>query len=204
MKINRDQLKQITGYDYYEGNLIHEPFAYKIFREEVLPIGNIVAFIAPMKVETEGMIDLEDVLAHDYIYSDLAINFVWEIPILCPFGATAFQRYFNTQIANILYKYIKKPIEMNGDDIMVHDQFKGSDNSIQNIGKASVSITYSKNNTALGHTAININAGMSAPKFAYSTNLDNEQSDNFIKEVIDCFYKTVDSIWVSTRKISIN
>ncbi len=204
MKINKENLKQITGYDYYQGNLIHEPFAYKIFREKVLPIGNIIAFRAPMKVESDGMIDLEDVLAKDYIYSEDAISFCWEIPNLCPFGATAFQRLFNTQIANILYKLIQKPIEVNGDDILVHDEFEGSDGQLQNKGKASVSITYSKNNTALGHTAINIKAGMEAPNFAYSTNLNDEQCEVFIKDVIDCFYQLVDSIFVSTRKININ
>lgn len=204
MKISREELKSLTGYDYYQGNLIHEPFAYKVFREKTLPIGNIVIFRAPMKVEADGMIDLEDVLAHDYIYSKDAVNIAWEIPNLCPFGATAFQRLFNTQIANILYKIIQKPIEVNGDDILVHDEFEGSDGTLQNKGKASVSITYSRNNTALGHTAINIDAGREAPNFAYSTKLTDEQCDKFIQSIIDCFYELVDSIFISTRKININ
>jgi len=202
MIISRDELKQITSFDYYQGNLIHEPFAYKVFREKTLPIGNIIAFRAPMKVETDGMIDLEDVLAHDFIYSDDAISFCWEIPNLCPFGATSFQRLFNTQIANILYRYIQKPIEMDGDDILVHNEFEGSDGTIQKKGKASVSITYSRNNTALGHTAINVKAGRTAPNFAYSTNLSEEQCNDFMKNVIDCFYQITDDIFLSTRKIN--
>ena len=64
----------------YDGNLIHSRFAYRYFRDKTLPIGNIVAFRAPMKVEAEGMIDSEDILNADYIYSDDAINFCWEIP----------------------------------------------------------------------------------------------------------------------------
>ena len=63
MIVNRTELKQVTGVDYYDGNLIHKPFAYYFFRNKILPIGNIIVFRAPMKVETGGMIDLEDVLA---------------------------------------------------------------------------------------------------------------------------------------------
>ena len=95
-------------------------------------------------------------------------------------------------------------MEVSGDDILVHDEFEGSDGQLQNKGKASVSITYSKNNVTLGHTAINVKAGREAPNFAYSTNLTDEQCDIFIKDVIDCFYQTVDSIFLSTRKININ
>ena len=52
------------------------------------------------------------------------------------FGAVAFQRLLNTQIANILSsRYIKKPIEVDGDDLMVHDEFEGSDGKLQNVGK---------------------------------------------------------------------
>ena len=93
----------------YDGNLIHGRFAYQYFKKKTLPIGNIVAFRAPMLVETEGMIDHEDLLNSDFIYSDDCINFCWEIPNLCPLGAVAFQRLLNTQIANVLSsKYLKK------------------------------------------------------------------------------------------------
>ena len=88
----------------YNGDLIHDRFAYKFFRKEVSPYGNIVAFRAPMYV-SDNLIDLEDTLANDYIFSEDAINFCWEIPNLCPLGAVAFQRLFNTTIAGISYLY---------------------------------------------------------------------------------------------------
>ena len=125
-------IKDISVYD---GLLIHKRFAYTYFRKKTLPIGNIIAFRAPMNVQAAGMIDSEDVLQNDYIYSDDAINFCWEIPNVDPYGAVAFQRLFNTQIANILYKIIKKPIEVDGDDLMIHDEFEGSDGSLQKEGK---------------------------------------------------------------------
>jgi len=109
----------ITDQKIYDGSFIHTRFEYKYYRDRVLPIGNIVSFIAPVEV-TLNLIDLEDSLEKDYIFSESMVNFCWEIPNLDPFGAVCFQRLFNTAIANTLYKIINKPIEMKGDDIMVH------------------------------------------------------------------------------------
>jgi hypothetical protein len=185
----------------YDGNLIHSRFAYRYFRDKTLPIGNIVAFRAPMKVEAEGMIDSEDILNADYIYSDDAINFCWEIPGLDPFGAVAWQRLFNTQIANVLStKYINAPIEVDGDDLIVHKEHNQG-GITQTKGKCSVSITVSNNNVALGHTGININAGKKAPAFAYSTSLTDEQAQAFMKDIIDIFYQMNDDIFLATTKV---
>jgi len=185
----------------YDGSLLHSRFAYKFFREKTLPIGNIVAFRAPMKVEAEGMIDSEDILNADYIYSDDAINFLWEIPNLDAFGAVAYQRLLNTQIANILStQYLKAPIEMKGDDLIVHKEHTQG-GIAQPKGKCSVSITYTKNNVALGHTGINIVAGKKAPAFAYSTNLTDEQANNFMAEIINLFYNLNDDIFIATTKV---
>ena len=187
----------------YDGNLIHGRFAYQYFKKKTLPIGNIVAFRAPMLVETEGMIDHEDLLNSDFIYSDDCINFCWEIPNLCPLGAVAFQRLLNTQIANVLSsKYLKQPIEVDGDDLIVHAEHD-QHGIIQQKGKCSVSITYSKNNVALGHTGINIEAGRKAPAFAFSTKLDDQQAQEFMKDVIDIFYSMADDIFISSTKITI-
>ena len=185
----------------YDGTLIHSRFAYKLLRNKVLPHGNIVAFRSPMKVEASGMIDLEDVLSNDYIYSKDAINFCWEIPHLEAFGAVAFQRLLNTQIANALYKQLNLPIEVSGDDLLVHNQFEGSDGNAYAKGKCSVSITYVKNGAALGHTGINIDAGNQAPGFAYSTRLNEKQTEEFMKDVIDIFHQLCDSIFVATSKV---
>ena len=188
----------------YDGPLIHKRFAYNFFRNNTLPIGNVIAFRCPMDVEVGGMIDQEDVLQNDYIASDDAISFCWEIPNLDKFGAVAYQRLLNTQIANILSsKYIRKPIEVDGDDLMVHDEFEGSDGSLQKVGKCSVSITYSKDNVAIGHTGINVNAGPKAPNFAYSTKLSDEDCEKFMQDIIDLFYAINDDMFIATTKINL-
>jgi hypothetical protein len=183
----------------YDGAFIKSRFAYKYFRDRTLPIGNIISFVVPAEV-TLNLIDLEDSLEKDYIYSDSMVNFCWEIPYLDPFGAVCFQRLFNTAIANILHKVINKPIEMKGDDIIVHAEHNQG-GIIQTKGKASVSITYSKENVAIGHTGVNVLAGKRAPAFAYSTNLTSEQTAKFQQDVIDTFYQMVDNIFLSTTKV---
>ena len=183
----------------YDGSFIHKRFAYKYFRDKTLAVGNIVSFVAPVEV-TLNLIDLEDSLEKDYIYSESMVNFCWEIPNLDPFGAVCFQRLFNTNIANVLHEYIKKPIEMKGDDIIVHaDHSQGGVH--QTKGKASVSITYSKDSVAIGHTGINITAGKKAPAFAYSTNLNEADVATFQLKVHRLFYMMVDNIFVATSKV---
>ena len=54
----------------YDGKLIHDRFAYKFFRKEVSPYGNIVAFRAPMYVE-DALIDLEDSKYTSFIKNSL-------------------------------------------------------------------------------------------------------------------------------------
>lgn len=185
----------------YNGDLIHARFAYKYLRDKVSPIGDIICFRGGMNVTT-NLIDQEDLLNKDFIYSSDAINFIWEIPNMCPLGAVAFQRLFNTQVANLLSLiYIKKPIEVDGDDLMVHDPFMGSDGQQHDKGKASVSITYTNNNVALGHTGINIDAGRSAPGFAYSTKLNDEQVTAFMLDVNSMFYSILKDMFVATTKV---
>ena len=184
----------------YDGNLIHNRFAYEYFRKNVSPYGNIVAFRAPMYVK-DALIDLEDTLSDDYIHSQDSINFCWEIPNLCPLGAVSFQRLFNTAIANNLAAIIQKPIAVEGDDLMVQDEFVGNDEKVRKSGKVSVSITYSKDNVSLGHTGINIIAGDKAPGFAYSSNLNKKQVEYFINSVIDYFNAEVQDQFVATTKV---
>ena len=185
----------------YNGDLIHKRFAYQFFKKDVSPYGNIVAFRAPMYV-SDNLIDLEDSLSKDFIFSDDAINFCWEIPNLCPFGAVAFQRLFNATVANILAMIIKKPLEMKGDDIMVHDTFiGGSDKKQYEVGKVSVSITYSKDNVAIGHTGININAGNKAPGFAYSSKLTDEQANTLMQTSINYFNDEIRDMQIATTKV---
>ena len=190
MIVTREQLKEITGIDYYDGSIIHNRFAYKFFRDKTHPIGNIITFISPTKVEADNMIDLEDVITKDFIYSDSMVNFVYELPTTNLWGGVAFQRLFNSLIGNILAELMKIPVEIDGDDIFVNGKFTNDKGEEQIKGKSSVSIVTEKNGAILGHTGINIIAGVNAPSFAYSTHMTPELAEEFQKRCIAAFYQT--------------
>jgi hypothetical protein len=193
MIINREQLKEVFGEDLYGGCQIHSRFSYKFFKKKVNPLGNIVSFIAPMEV-TANLIDLEDSLNKDYIYSDLAMNFIMEIPNKDIWGGVLFQRLLNAQVGSLLCsKYLNTEGFVDGDDIMV-----GSDD---NAKKASVSIAAEKNGAVLIHLGININAGKRAPDFAYSTNLTEHQALEFMTDVESIFNNILNDVFVATTKI---
>lgn len=193
MIINRDQLKEITGSDYYCGKAIHDRFAYKFYKKDVGPLGNIVSFIAPMEV-TDNLIDLEDSLNKDFIYSEKAMNFIMEIPNQNIWGGVLFQRLLNAQVGSLLCeKYLKAEGYVDGDDIMIKEG--------QRYKKASVSIAAEKNGAVLIHLGINIDAGTRAPDFAYSTNLSDDQAYEFIADVEGIFHSIIQDVFVATTKI---
>jgi len=179
----------------YDGSDLSDRFAYRYARKNVLPTGNIVTYVAPMHVEADNMVDLEDKLENDFIYSDKAVNFLIEIPNISLYAGVCFQRLYNSLLASLLCsKYIPNATcEVDGDDIyfFVNEERK----------KASVSIAKECNNAVLIHTGININAGDKAPSFAYSTNLTDEQATEFMASACELFYKMSYDIFIATTKI---
>lgn len=194
MIINRETLKEVSGVDYYDGSILHNRFAYKFLKKQVSRTGDIISFVAPMEVTT-NLIDLEDSINKDYIYSEEAINFLIEIPSIDLFGGICFQRLFNAQLGSLLCseKFCNTDGYVDGDDIMLHDgkEFK----------KASVSIAAEKSGAVLIHVGININAGNKAPDFAFSTNLNSEQVSIVQSEVVNMFYRLVQDIFIASSKV---
>ena len=190
----------IIKQDIYDGALLHKRFAYRYFKDKVQPTGNIVAFRAKAEVTT-NLIDLEDVIKQDFIYSDDMVHFCWEIPIVDFFGGVCFQRLFNTYIGDILSNTIQKAIELRGDDIYLAEPSENAHGIIIPQGKTSVSITHMCNGAMLGHTGINVKAGIKAPAHAASTNMTEQQVHQLMQDVIGTFYATVNSIFIATTKI---
>ena len=76
-----------------------------------------------------------------------------------------------------------------------------SDGQEREEGKASVSITYSIDNVAVGHTAVNVDAGPDAPGFAFSSLLSDEETQSFMTEVIAYFNAEVKDQFIATTKV---
>lgn len=191
----------IVEMDVYDGSIMQDRFAYKFFKEHVSRTGNIVSFRAPMKVEQDFMVDLEDLENSDFIYSDDSINFLIEIPDISLYAGVCFQRLFNSGIATILANdFLKCDIEVDGDDIIVYKEHTQGGVS-QTKGKASVSIAKEVNNAVLIHTGINIKAGKKAPAFAFSTELTDEQANSFMEEASKYFYILATDVFTATTKV---
>jgi hypothetical protein len=189
----------IIQLDKYDGYLLHQPFAFRFFGKDVSPLGDIISFRAPMEVLEAAMIDQEDVLAKAFIWSDDAINFLWELPQLSNiFGAISYQRLFNSKVAEILSgaNCLNMPIIMRGDDLLV-----ASPAIANGWAKASVSITHVKNNVTLGHLGINVYAGKNAPPHAYSTQLSDVQTESFMKQVEQMFIELNRDIFIASTKV---
>jgi hypothetical protein len=182
----------------YDGSLIHKRFGYEFYRKEYNPSGVVVVFRGNMDVTT-NLIDLEDKINDDYIYSDDAINVCWEIPSMSPLGAVFFQRLFINYVAQSIQQMCGFfDIKVDGDDIMIKkdqgDEFK----------KASVSITkVVDGDIALGHLGLNIIAGEQAPSFAFSLGLNEIQVEKLSQKINDMFYDTLKDCFIATTKVVI-
>ena len=98
---------------------------------------------------------------------------------------------------------LEKNIAVRGDDLLLQEEYIGTDEKVRKQGKISVSITHSKDGTALGHTGINIKAGPKAPGHAGSTNLTDEQVEQLMYEVVGYFNEEISDQYIATTKISV-
>jgi hypothetical protein len=182
----------------YDGSLIHSRFAYNTVGKEIAnhPYGYLHISRGKMDV-TDNLIDLEDKNNNDFIYSDDALNFCWEIPNMSPMAAVFFQRLFAHEIADLLGSGVfgSYEIEVMGDDIMIKKK------GMEEFGKASVSITKVTDGVALGHLGLNINAGSKAPSFAFSLFLDDSLVDVLASRVRYIFTDILSDCFVATTKV---
>ena len=185
----------------YDGSLIHKRFGYELYRKKYNPLGVICVTRGRMDVK-DHLIDLEDKLSDDFIYSEDALNFCWEVPNMNPIGAVFFQRLFVQEVANIFRtdRYGLYDVRVDGDDLMLRKRGMGEDNK-EEWGKASVSITKVTDNVALGHLGINLEAGPRAPSFAFSLFLDDKDTLDFAKQVTAIFYDMLQDAFIATTKV---
>jgi hypothetical protein len=108
----------------------------------------VVAFIGPCSVDSERMVDLEDVLNNDTIYSVRMLNFIVEIFGVSLQEGVLVQRMFSAIIQEKLnYLLDGYVIHRRGDDLFYRDT-----------QKLSVSICTLSPTSILIHTGLNIDA----------------------------------------------
>jgi hypothetical protein len=185
----------------YDGSLIHGRFGYRIFRKDYNSLGVLYITRGNMNVK-DNLIDLEDKLTDDFIYSDDALSICWEIPNMNPIGAVFFQRLFVQEIANLFRtdEFGVYDVKVNGDDLMLRKKGVG-ENDKEEWGKASVSITKVTDTVALGHIGININAGERAPSFAFSLFFTDKLTELLAHKIDDIFYEILQDCFIATTKV---
>jgi uncharacterized protein len=108
----------------------------------------VVAFVGPCEVDQDSMVDLEDILNNDYIYSKKMLNFIVEIFGITLQEGVLLQRLFSSIIqdrVNALNEEAR--IKRRGDDLFYRET-----------AKLSVSICTLSPTSILIHTGLNIDA----------------------------------------------
>ncbi len=149
----------------YTGDQLRSLFNYTVSKHRG---DSIVAFTGQMSVTTEHMVDMEDVIDCDYIWSPLAINFIIEIFSIPIETAVLYQRAFMRVVADVLISMLKErkietfSVFLKGDDILISrapDQGETSDL----LRKLSVSIATVSHMSGLIHAGINISVDEKIP-----------------------------------------
>jgi len=164
------QYKYIDDEIVYTGKQLSPHWIYKNFG---LMGDSIVSFCGEVKVDLSEMVDIEDVLANEPIYSKNMLNFIiehFDIPI---FEAVLRQRMFMTIVKEAL-ESLGCEVKRFGDDLFVGDK------------KLSVSIATKSITSCLMHIGLNIDAQGAPVKAA---DLKHDLSVNSVKELSLCIMK---------------
>ena len=85
----------------------------------------VVAFVGPCEVDRDSMVDLEDVLNDDYIYSKKMLNFIVEIFGIALQEGVLLQRLFPSILQDRINGLLEVPaIRRRGDDLFYQDTAK--------------------------------------------------------------------------------
>jgi len=188
----------------YTGEQLRPLFNYQTFGVKG---DSISAFTGLMTVSTEHLVDMEDVIEKEFIWSPKAINFIIEIFHIGIETAVLYQRAFMFCIldylhllhtAGMLYDKVED-ISLRGDDLMID---VGEDIP----RKLSVSIATVSPTSGLIHTGINIETDAKIPVAAIGLkdiirDMTDKEIDTFIRCVTETFNDYVTGIKSASVKV---
>jgi uncharacterized protein len=173
----------------YTGNELRSHWIYRNFGI----LGDAaLAFIGPCEVDRESMVDLEDVLNDDYIYSKKMLNFIVEVFSISLQEGVLLQRMFTCIIQdriNAMLIASGKPagIRRRGDDLFYEDT-----------AKLSVSICTKSPTSILIHTGLNIDA-QGTPVEAAGLECDLDFDLDSIESLAEACMRTLAEEWADIR-----
>lgn len=109
MILEPNQIIEILREDgVYDCSLLKQLFSYKILKEKVSPLGNLICFVSPTIV---GPLFFESALV-------LAV----ELPKTDTFGGACFQRLFASQIGTLISMYTKRDCWLDQNCLFIEDK----------------------------------------------------------------------------------
>ncbi len=184
----------------YHGDELHSLYNYQ---QTGIRGDSIFAFVGKMNVKTDHMVDMEDVLENDFIWSPKAINFIIEIFHINIETAILYQRSFMQICTQVIKDMLMEAntvafiIKLKGDDILVRHL------DSQDWKKLSVSIATVSHVSGLMHAGINIDTDINIPVPAAGlANLFvGDGIDEFILRVCSGFKEFVESVKFASVKV---
>lgn len=170
----------------YIGSQLAPHWIYKTFK---LQGDAIVSFIGECKVDLTEMVDIEDVINNEPIYSKCMLSFISE-----QFGVELVEGVLRQRL---LITIIKELLEKNGifavrngDDIMIDGK------------KLSVSIATKSINSVLIHTGLNIiSEGAPVSASGLTSELGISNIKEFAEEVMKRYSEELDDILLASTKV---
>lgn len=169
----------------YIGSQLAPHWIYKNFR---LQGDAIVAFVGEVDVKITEMVDIEDVINNDSIYSKKMLNFIIEQFNLPLEQMVYAQRLFMSIIKETLESYGKK-VTRDGDDLFFDNR------------KLSVSIATKSITSCLIHSALNIIKDGAPIQASDLTEIGIADIEKFAKEIMKRYSEEVESIKMATYKV---
>lgn len=171
----------------YDGTQLSPHFIYKNYQ---MMGDSIVSFIGPCEVKLTEMVDIEDVVNNEPIYSEKMLHFICEIFNSDLIRGVYMQRLLITTIKEQLETKYNKVITRSGDDLFVDN------------GKLSVSIATKSQTSVLIHTALNITTDNTPVKTSgLETNLGITNIEKLANKIMIAFKEEVKDIYLATTKV---
>ena len=170
----------------YIGSQLAPHWIYKNFK---IQGDAIVAFVGECEVKLTEMVDIEDVINNEPIYSKYMLSFITE-----QFNVELVEGVFRQRL---LVTCIKEALERrgffvrrNGDDLFVNDK------------KLSVSIATKSMTSVLIHTGLNIlSDGAPIPVLGLGSDLGIEDIKEFAQEIMQKYSDEIEDIILASTKV---
>lgn len=170
----------------YIGSQLAPHWIYKNFK---LQGDAIVAFIGECEVKLTEMVDIEDVINNEPIYSKLMLSFITE-----QFGVELVEGVFRQRLLICIIKELLEErgvfVVRNGDDLMINGK------------KLSVSIATKSTTSILIHTGLNIlSEGAPVKASGLTSELGIEDIREFALEVMKRYSEEIEDIKLASTKV---